>query len=192
MIFAGLSYFYYFSNLFFGAYSFMMIALLLSTYILKTSHKGEFFNWIYVFNTLVAWLYSISLLIFAAELFMAWYGQNPYEWYAFSSPSVYNSWKYFMLVSAIVYLAALLFFLRKLRINRWYIAFFLAALNFEFIIKFITDSYRDYLPSSWSVQYAEAISEKIIKWLSSLLILAATYWIAHKRKKLPYPSLFLK
>jgi len=192
MIFSVLSYFYSFNKLFFAVYSFVMVVLLLCSLFLRAKYKNECFNWIYIFNTLVAWLYCISLLIYTGELFMAWYGQNPYEWYAFSNPATFNSWKYFLLVSTITYLAGLLFFIRRLRINRLYIVFFLIAINFELIISLVTSFYRDYLPSSWSVYYAESITEKIIKWVSSLLILAITYWIAYKRKKLPYPSVFLK
>jgi len=184
------SYFYYFENAFFTGYLIVIIGLLVCSFFLQTEFKKESFNWIYILSTVIAWLYFINLLIYAGEAFMAWYGQNNYEWYAFSNHGAYNN--RFLLVTIITFCAALLFFIRKLRVNRWYIIFFLVIQNFQSFFYTLTNLYQDYLPSSWSTYYTETVRVKIISWLVFLLIITAVYWICNKRKKLPYPSLFLK
>jgi hypothetical protein len=191
IIFLMLSFFTYFNNLFFTCYSTTIIVFLLGAIFLKGKYKNEPFNWLYVLNTLVAWLYLINVLIYAVDLFNAWYGQNPYEWYAFSNRPYYGL-KYYLIVTIITFCTALLFFIRKLRITRWYIIFFLLVQNFESIVIGITNLYRDYLPSSWSTYYPDTMLVKISRWIGFFVIIAATYCICKKRKKLPYPSLFLK
>jgi hypothetical protein len=191
-MFSITSSFYYFNNSFFAGYSIVVIILMISTFVLKGHYRNECFNWIYVLNTLVAYIYVVSLLIYASELFMAWYGQNPYEWYAFSNTKGYYTWTYFMWGTIINFLLGLLFLSRKLRINRLYIVLFLILVNFELFLRFVTSFYTDYLPSSWATNYNETILEKGIKKMTCLLIIAGTYWVANKRKKLPHPSVFLK
>ena len=180
------------TGLFFKIYLIAVIILLVSSWVLKNEYKKETFNFLYVFNTLVAWVYLIYLNNFCGKLFTAWYGQNQYESYIFFEKEFFYSYGVNTLIILLSILTGILFFIRKLRINRLYTVFFLILTNFEKIIIILTSIFRDYLPSSWSVYFGETGSKKITTWVICLLVLFFIYWIAHKRKKLPYPSLFLK
>ena len=180
------------TGLFFKIYLVAVIILLVSSLVLKNEYKKETFNFLYVFNTLVAWVYLIYVIKFCGKLFTAWYGQNQYEQYIFFEKGFFYSYGVNTLIILLSILTGILFFIRKLRINRLYTVFFLILMNFEKIIIILTSIFRDYLPSSWSVYYGETGSKKITTWVICLLVLLFIYWIEHKRKKLPFPSLFLK
>ena len=127
-------------------YQFAVILLLTGT-LFNNKIKTESYNFLYVFNTLIVWSYLFSFLAYGAELFIAWYGQNPYEWYAFKEGG--RPWKWLSIINLLSSLMALLMFFRKLRISRWFtLLFFLSCCGFiyEKIVIFITGLYRDYLP----------------------------------------------
>jgi hypothetical protein len=191
---AAENYIYFFSSFYLGVYVFAAIILLIGTMFLKNEFKTESYNLLYVFNTLVAWCSPLGLGFYLIELFLAWYGQNPYEWYAFytGSPSTNVSWPWLLIKICLPLFLGLLFFFRRLRVNRLYTLCFLILLNTGLIEQLIYRFTRDYLPSSWSAYYYEPYSEKIIKYSAIFFFLTIIYFIAKKKNKLPYPSLFLK
>jgi Ni/Fe-hydrogenase subunit HybB-like protein len=109
---------------------------------------------------------SIVGIAYLTELFMAWYGQNPYEWWAFSQNranlfSPYG-WAYYGMMFCNV-VSPQLFWSRKLRRNIIFTFFMSVLINvgmwFERFVIIVTSIYRDYLPSSWSTYYSPTIWE---------------------------------
>jgi hypothetical protein len=184
--------FYFFPSFYFEFYVFAAIILLCGTIFLKDKYKTESYNLLYVFNTLTAWCVLLYLGLGKMDLLTAWYGQEPSEWYAFpterSSPYIGFVWVV-MNITVQLFFGLLLFF-RKLRISRLYTLFFLLLLNIG-IIEILIFYSKDYLPSSWSV-HPTPITEIIIKYAMMFCFLSLIYFIAKKKNKLPYPSLFLK
>lgn len=169
----------------------LLLFLIISFFSNETFRK-ETYNWMYVFNFFIGWIYFFSLLVFCKELLMAWYGQNPYEWYAFGNKGVsaYGGvmWVYFLIIPAF---GSLLLF-RKLKSSRLFTVFFLMIVWLPSLMLLIANLYSDYQPSSWTSGIGENILSSILVWIITALLIILGYWIMNKRKKLPFPSLFLK
>lgn len=117
-------------------------------------------------NKVIVLTGSIVGIAYLTELFMAWYGQNPYEWWAFSQNranlfSPYG-WAYYGMMFCNV-VSPQLFWSRKLRRNITFTFFMSVLINvgmwFERFVIIVTSLYRDYLPSSWSTYYSPSIWE---------------------------------
>lgn len=180
-----------FSNFYLGIYPFFIVLILLGTVVLNEKYKSESYNLLYVFNTAVAWASFLIIFAFAGDMFIAWYGQNQYEWYAFQSPKQPSSYQYFYIKMYLTPLLGLFFFFRRIRRNRFFTLIFLFRLTFG-LIEHLLPAFRDYLPSSWSTYYFESFADKAIKYAVIIFFLVIIYLVAKKRNKLPYPSLFLK
>src|SRR5690606_762389 len=95
-----------------------------------------------------------------------WYGQNPYEQWAFLENRVnLNSpygWSYWLMMGCNV-ISPQIFWFRKLRRNLVLTFFMSVIVNigmwFERFVIIVTSIYRDYLPSSWSTYYRPSIWE---------------------------------
>ena len=114
-----------FVTVFLYSYTFIIILLLIGS-LLKKEIKNEAFNLMYVINFLMAWMTILSMLIYAYDLFTAWYAQNQYEVWVFSE--------------------------------------------------------KGYVEDTWGLVYL----------LISICLVVIFYHIANKKKRLPYPSVFLK
>jgi hypothetical protein len=180
-----------FYGFFFTIYSFAVIFLTGITFLVKEKAKGESYNLLYVFNTMYAWFSLIVLMFYVLELFLAWYGQNPYEWYAFTDQSAPSNLKWFYLKFLFVSIVPFIFFIRKIRINRRITIVVLIITHANYLLAYIERFFIDYLPSSWSTYYEDSFLEKIALTFCFLVLFASVYWVAVKRKKLPYPSLIL-
>ncbi len=117
-------------------------------------------------NKVIVLTGSIVGCAYLTELFIAWYGQNPYEWYAFKENranlfSPYG-WAYYLMMFCNV-VSPQLFWSRKLRRNITVTFFMSIIVNigmwFERFVIIVTSVYRDYLPSSWSTYYSPSIWE---------------------------------
>ncbi len=117
-------------------------------------------------NKVIVLTGSIVGCAYLTELFMAWYGQNPYEWFAFKENranlfSPYG-WSYWLMMFCNV-VSPQLFWSRKLRRNITVTFFMSIIVNigmwFERFVIIVTSVYRDYLPSSWSTYYSPSIWE---------------------------------
>jgi molybdopterin-containing oxidoreductase family membrane subunit len=117
-------------------------------------------------NKVIVLTGSIVGCAYLTELFIAWYGQNPYEWYAFSENranlfSPYG-WSYWLMMFCNV-VSPQLFWSRKLRRNITVTFFMSVIVNigmwYERFVIIVTSTYRDYLPSSWSTYYSPSIYE---------------------------------
>jgi Ni/Fe-hydrogenase subunit HybB-like protein len=117
-------------------------------------------------NKVIVLTGSIVGIAYLTELFVAWYGQNPYEWWAFSQNRVnINSpygWSYWLMMFCNV-VSPQMFWSRKLRRNIGFTFFMSIIVNigmwYERFVIIVTSTYRDYLPSSWSTYYSPSIYE---------------------------------
>jgi len=117
-------------------------------------------------NKVIVLTGSIVGIAYLTELFIAWYGQNPYEWWAFSQNranlfSPYG-WAYYGMMFCNV-VSPQLFWSRKLRRNIAFTFFMSVLINvgmwFERFVIIVTSVYREYLPSGWSTYYSPSIWE---------------------------------
>jgi len=117
-------------------------------------------------NKVIVLTGSIVGCAYLTELFVAWYGQNQYEWWAFKQNrlnlfSPYG-WAYYGMMFCNV-VSPQLFWSRKLRRNIAFTFFMSVLINvgmwFERFVIIVTSVYRDYLPSAWSTYYSPTIWE---------------------------------
>ncbi len=117
-------------------------------------------------NKVIVLTGSIVGCAYLTELFIAWYGQNPYEWYAFSQnrANIFSpyGWSYWLMMFCNV-VSPQLFWSRKLRRNITVTFFMSIVVNigmwYERFVIIVTSVYRDFLPSSWSTYYSPSIYE---------------------------------
>ena len=91
---------------------------------------------------------------YAMEFFIAWYGANPYEGFAFINRAFgHYAWAYWIMISCNV-LIPQLFWSKKLRRNLVVVMIVSITTNigmwFERFVIVVTSLSRDYLPSSWA------------------------------------------
>ncbi|MEO6327795.1 MAG: NrfD/PsrC family molybdoenzyme membrane anchor subunit [Ginsengibacter sp.] len=134
----------------------------------KVLHLEEYITvgHIEAMNKVIVLTGSIVGIAYLTELFMAWYGQNQYEWWAFSQNranlfSPYG-WAYYGMMFCNV-VSPQLFWSRKLRRNILFTFFMSVLINvgmwFERFVIIVTSIYREYLPSGWSTYYSPSIWE---------------------------------
>ena len=117
-------------------------------------------------NKVIVLTGSIVGIAYLSELFIAWYSQNPYEWWAFRQNRVNifspYGWAYYGMMFCNV-VSPQLFWSRKLRRNITFTFFMAVLVNvgmwFERFVIIVTSIYRDFLPSSWSTYYSPSIWE---------------------------------
>lgn len=118
-----------------------------------------------VMNKVIVLTGSIVGIAYITELFISWYGQNPYEQAAFRNRwdlTTPYGWAYWLMMSCNV-IAPQFFWFKKLRRNLIFTFFMSIIVNvgmwFERFVIIVTSIYRDYIPSSWSTYYAPTIWE---------------------------------
>ena len=117
-------------------------------------------------NKVIVLTGSIVGCAYLTELFIAWYGQNPYENWAFfqNRANLFSpyGWAYYGMMFCNV-VSPQLFWSRKLRRNIAFTFFMSVLINvgmwFERFVIIVTSLYRDYLPSSWTTYYSPTIWE---------------------------------
>jgi Ni/Fe-hydrogenase subunit HybB-like protein len=118
-----------------------------------------------VMNKVIVLTGSIVGVAYITELFISWYGQNPYEAAAFRNRwdlTTPYAWSYYIMMGCNV-LSPQFFWFKKLRRNILFTFFMSILVNvgmwFERFVIIVTSVYRDYLPSSWSTYYSPSIFE---------------------------------
>src|SRR6201746_970922 len=119
-----------------------------------------------VMNKVIVLTGSIVGVAYLTELFIAWYGQNKFEGWAFMQNRVNLfsplGWSYYIMMGCNV-LSPQIFWFKKMRRNITVTMFMSVLVNigmwFERFVIIVTSIYRDYLPSSWSTYYAPTIYE---------------------------------
>ncbi len=117
-------------------------------------------------NKVIVLTGSIVGCAYLTELFIAWYGQNQYEWWAFRQNRVNlfspYGWAYYGMMFCNV-VSPQIFWSKKLRRNVTFTFFMSVLINvgmwFERFVIIVTSVYRDFLPSSWSTYYSPSIWE---------------------------------
>jgi Ni/Fe-hydrogenase subunit HybB-like protein len=117
-------------------------------------------------NKVIVLTGSIVGCAYLTELFIAWYGQNKYEWFAFAENRVNLSspygWSYWLMMGCNV-ISPQIFWSRKMRRNITVTFFMSVIVNigmwFERFVIIVTSLYRDYLTSSWGYYYSPTIWE---------------------------------
>ncbi|TAL51685.1 MAG: hydrogenase [Chitinophagaceae bacterium] len=119
-----------------------------------------------VMNKIIVLTGSIVGIAYLTELFIAWYGANKYEEFAFLQNRVnLNSpygWAYWIMMGCNV-LSPQIFWIKKMR-RSLELTFFMSILInigmwFERFVIIVTSVYREYLPSAWSTYYRPTIWE---------------------------------
>ncbi len=105
---------------------------------------------------------SIVGYAYAMEFFIAWYGANPYEGFAFINRAFgHYAWAYWIMISCNV-ITPQLFWFRKVRENTtlvWVLSIFVnVGMWFERFVIIVTSLARDFLPSSWGY-YSPSVVE---------------------------------
>src|SRR5436189_220888 len=119
-----------------------------------------------VMNKIIVLTGSIVGIAYLTELFIAIYGANEYEGFAFLENRVnLNSpygWSYYIMMGCNV-LSPQIFWIRKMRRNLLLTFFMSILINigmwFERFVIIVTSVYRDYLPSAWATYYRPTIWE---------------------------------
>jgi molybdopterin-containing oxidoreductase family membrane subunit len=119
-----------------------------------------------VMNKIIVLTGSIVGVAYLTELFIAWYGQNPYENFAFfqNRANLFSplGWSYYIMMGCNV-LSPQIFWFRKMRRNLVVTFFMSVIVNigmwFERFVIIVTSIYREYIPSGWSTYYTPTIWE---------------------------------
>jgi hypothetical protein len=119
-----------------------------------------------VMNKVIVLTGSIVGIAYLTELFIAWYGMNKFENWAFmqNRVNIFSplGWSYYIMMGCNV-LSPQIFWFRKMRRNITVTFFMSVIVNvgmwFERFVIIVTSIYRDYVPSSWSTYYAPSIWE---------------------------------
>jgi Ni/Fe-hydrogenase subunit HybB-like protein len=91
---------------------------------------------------------------YGMEFFIAWYGGNPYELYAFQNRAFGPYWwSYWAMITCNV-ISPHFFWSKRLRTNLWFVFVISIVVNigmwFERFVIIVTSLHRDYMPSNWA------------------------------------------
>ncbi|HKX62749.1 MAG TPA: NrfD/PsrC family molybdoenzyme membrane anchor subunit [Verrucomicrobiae bacterium] len=91
---------------------------------------------------------------YGMEFFIAWYGGNPYELYAFKNRAFGPYWwAYWAMITCNV-VSPHFFWFKKLRTNMWFVFAISIVVNigmwFERFVIIVTSLHRDYMPANWA------------------------------------------
>jgi Polysulphide reductase, NrfD len=155
---------YFVAGAVFSGFAMVQTLLLVTRKVLKLEDYITIEH-IEVMNKVIVLTGSIVGVAYITELFISWYGQNPYEAAAFRNRwdlTTPYAWSYYIMMGCNV-LSPQFFWFKKLRRNILFTFFMSILVNvgmwFERFVIIVTSVYRDYLPSSWSTYYAPSIFE---------------------------------
>ena len=155
---------YFVAGAVFSGFAMVQTLLLITRKVLKLEDYITLEH-IEVMNKVIVLTGSIVGVAYITELFISWYGQNPYEAAAFKNRwdlSTPYAWSYYIMMGCNV-LSPQFFWFKKLRRNLLFTFFMSILVNvgmwFERFVIIVTSIYRDYIPSSWSTYYAPSIFE---------------------------------
>jgi molybdopterin-containing oxidoreductase family membrane subunit len=155
---------YFVAGAVFSGFAMVQTLLLITRKVLKLEDYITLEH-IEVMNKVIVLTGSIVGVAYITELFISWYGQNPYEAAAFKNRwdlTTPYAWSYYIMMGCNV-LSPQFFWFKKLRRNLLFTFFMSILVNvgmwFERFVIIVTSIYRDFLPSSWSTYYAPSIFE---------------------------------
>ncbi len=155
---------YFVAGAVFSGFAMVQTLLLITRKVLKLEDYITIEH-IEVMNKVIVLTGSIVGVAYLTELFISWYGQNPYEAAAFRNRwdiTTPYAWSYYLMMGCNV-LSPQVFWFKKLRRNILLTFFMSVLINigmwFERFVIIVTSIYRDFIPSSWSTYYAPTIFE---------------------------------
>ncbi len=155
---------YFVAGAVFSGFAMVQTLLLVTRKVLKLEDYITIEH-IEVMNKVIVLTGSIVGVAYLTELFISWYGQNPYEAAAFRNRwdiTTPYAWAYYLMMGCNV-LSPQVFWFKKLRRNLLLTFFMSILINigmwFERFVIIVLSIYRDYLPSSWTTYYAPSIFE---------------------------------
>jgi Ni/Fe-hydrogenase subunit HybB-like protein len=155
---------YFVAGAIFSGFAMVQTLLLITRKVLKLEDYITLEH-IEVMNKVIVLTGSIVGIAYITELFISWYGQNPYEAAAFRNRwdlTTPYAWSYWLMMFCNV-VSPQFFWFRKLRRNIPFTFFMSIIVNvgmwFERFVIIVTSIYRDYIPSSWSTYYTPTIWE---------------------------------
>jgi molybdopterin-containing oxidoreductase family membrane subunit len=155
---------YFVAGAIFSGFAMVQTLLLITRKVLKLEDYITLEH-IEVMNKVIVLTGSIVGIAYITELFISWYGQNPYEAAAFRNRwdlTTPYAWSYWLMMFCNV-VSPQFFWFRKLRRNITFTFFMSIIVNvgmwFERFVIIVTSIYRDYIPSSWSTYYTPTIWE---------------------------------
>ncbi len=172
-----------FIDFIFSAYRYTVPVLLLSYFFIKGNNRNCLLNAIAVSNILLIIYCSSELWQIINFLRTAFtYKHEGYTSYysRFNLFSPYGHLFYAMLLAMIV---PFLFLFKKMKANKWLVLVELFLLWWSDVWRFLQNMFRDYLPSSWSVNYdGYNLPFQVLNYLSLFIGTYALLWLL---KKLP-------
>ncbi len=170
-------------------FSFYCIACLATRFLARAKLKQEAVNIQAATNLVIAIIAIVDMILWGILLYEVRYSATPDEWYAFKEYQV--SGTIFITGIILFWLTSLLFLVRKLR-QSWVLSILiLVFINADFLFSLWVKLWRDYLPSEWEME-EESWLTVIIRFLMFTGLVFISYFLLHRRKKLPYPSAWLR
>jgi len=168
----------------FNAYRYSVPIVLLSYFLVSKENKVWLLNVIATSNFLVI-IYCCSNVAYQVEVIKSFYERPEYEKYNFgySRTNMFSPYGWLFYVNTLALILPFLFLFKKLRVKFWLVIIEIILLWSEEIWLILTNFYRDYLPSSWSVYYTN--SSNVFMVLNYTCLFIAAYALLWLLKVLP-------
>jgi hypothetical protein len=170
-------------------FSFYSIACLVTRVLARDKLKQEAVNIQTATNMVIAIIAIVDMILWGILLYEVRYSATQYEWYAFKEYQA--SATIFITGIILFWLTSLLFLVRKFR-QSWVLSVLvLVFINVDFLFSLWVKLWRDYLPSEWQTE-DESWLISVMRFLMFTGLVFISYFLLHRRKKLPYPSSWLR
>jgi Ni/Fe-hydrogenase subunit HybB-like protein len=147
---------YFVAGAIFSGFAMVLTLLIVTRKVFKLENYITIYH-IELMNIVIIITGSIVGIAYITEFFVAWYGQVPAEFYAFSNRAFGPYWWAYWCMMTCNVISPQLFWFKKLRTNiaATFVLSIIVNIGmwFERFVIIVTSLHRDYLPSSWSMFY---------------------------------------
>jgi molybdopterin-containing oxidoreductase family membrane subunit len=147
---------YFVAGAIFSGFAMVLTLLIVTRKVFKLENYITIYH-IELMNIVIIITGSIVGIAYITEFFVAWYGQVPAEYYAFSNRAFGPYWWAYWCMMTCNVISPQLFWFKKLRTNiaATFVLSIIVNIGmwFERFVIIVTSLHRDYLPSSWSMFY---------------------------------------
>mgnify|MGYP002783731320 FL=1 len=147
---------YFVAGAIFSGFAMVLTLLIVTRKVFKLEDYITIYH-IELMNIVIIITGSIVGIAYITEFFVAWYGQVPAEFYAFSNRAFGPYWWAYWCMMTCNVISPQLFWFKKLRTNiaATFVLSIIVNIGmwFERFVIIVTSLHRDYLPSSWSMFY---------------------------------------
>ncbi|MBX7126753.1 MAG: polysulfide reductase NrfD [Cyclobacteriaceae bacterium] len=145
---------YFVAGAIFSGFAMVLTLLIVTRKVFKLEDYITIYH-IELMNIIIIITGSIVGIAYITELFIAWYGQVPAEWYAFYNRATGPYWWAYWSMMTCNVISPQLFWVKKIRTNIMATFILSIIVNigmwFERFVIIVTSLHRDYLPSSWTM-----------------------------------------